>query len=142
MMDLEAVLELDNGRRLSESGGILFYLSEGTPFLPDDRLARAEVLQWMFFEQYSHEPYVAVARFWLHHLEMIEEREKVLPEKHVRGHAALGVMERHLDQHDYFAAGRYTVADEGGFDQARYPALDAWLGRVVTHPGHIPIDQG
>ena len=147
------VLEFDDGQRLSESGAILFYLAEGTPFLPDERLARAEVLQWMFFEQYSHEPYVAVARFWLHLLEMTEERRKALPEKHERGHAALGVMEGHLAEHDYFAAGRYTIADmalyaythvahEGGFDLTGYPAIGAWLGRVAAQPGHIPITQG
>ena len=147
------VLEFDDGQRLSESGAILFYLAEGTPFLPDERWARAEVLQWMFFEQYSHEPYVAVARFWLHLLEMTEERRKALPEKHERGHAALGVMEGHLAEHDYFAAGRYTIADmalyaythvahEGGFDLTGYPAIGAWLGRVAAQPGHIPITQG
>jgi glutathione S-transferase len=147
------VLELDDGRTLSESGAILFYLAEGTPFLPDDRFERGEVLQWMFFEQYSHEPYVAVARFWLHILQMTEEQEKALPEKHARGHAALGVMDRHLADHDYIAAGRYTIADialyaythvahEGGFDLAGYPAIGAWLGRVAAHLGHIPIDRG
>jgi glutathione S-transferase len=106
----------------------------------------------MFFEQYSHEPYVSVARFWLHILQMTEEQEKALPEKHARGHAALRVMDRHLADHDYIVAGRYSIADialyaythvahEGGFDLAGYPAIGAWLGRVAAHPGHIPIDR-
>ena len=146
------VLELGDGHTLSESSAILFYLAEGTPFLPDDRFERGEVLQWMFFEQYSHEPYVSVARFWLHILQMTEEQEKALPEKHARGHAALRVMDRHLADHDYIVAGRYSIADialyaythvahEGGFDLAGYPAIGAWLGRVAAHPGHIPIDR-
>ena len=149
------VLEMDNGESLTESDAILFYLAEGTPFLPSGRLDRARVLQWMFFEQYSHEPNIAVARAWLHvfGLEMTEDRRLALETKRKLGHDALGVMEGHLRQNDYFVGGRYTVADialyaythvahEGGFDLAVYPALRAWIGRVASQPGHIPITQG
>ena len=149
------VLELDDGELLPESDAILFYLAEGTSFLPGDRLGRARVLRWMFFEQYSHEPNIAVARAWVHvfGLEMTEERRAALATKHRLGHDALGVMERHLRENDYFVGGRYTVADialyaythvagEGGFDLGAYPAVRAWIGRVAGQPGHVPITQG
>ena len=148
------VLETDEGEALAESGAILFYLSEGTPFLPDGRLGRARVLRWMFFEQYSHEPNVATPRYWATHgVEMTEERRLSLETKRKLGHDALGVMEGHLRQNDFFVGGRYTVADialyaythvagEGGFDLAGYPAVLAWIDRVAAQPGHIPITQG
>jgi glutathione S-transferase len=147
------LLELDDGRRLAESNAILFYLAEGTALLPDERFARAQVLQWMFFEQYSHEPNVATSRFWLQHLELTPERRAALLEKRRQGDAALAVMEQHLRAHAYFVAGRYSVADialyaythvaeEGGFDLAPYPAIRAWLARVAGQPGHVPITQG
>lgn len=146
------LLELEDGRCLAESGAILFYLAEGTPLLPSDRWARAETLQWMFFEQYSHEPYIAVARRWLAY-EPAEAAEKVrhlVPEWHARGNAALGVMETRLAAHDWFAGGRYSIADialyaythcagEGGFDLSGYPAVSAWLRRVAAEPRHIPL---
>jgi glutathione S-transferase len=146
------VLELDDGRRLAESGAILFYLADGTPFLPGDGFARAEVLQWMFFEQYSHEPYVAVARFWIHSLGKREEWAEKLREKHERGYQALAVMERHLVGRRFFVAERYSVADialyaythvahEGDFDLARFPYVRAWLARVAAAPRHVPITQ-
>ncbi len=141
------VLELDDGRRLAESDAILFYLAEGTPFLPSERFGRAEVLQWMFFEQYSHEPYIAVARR-LRHL----EGQPVPAQLADRGHQALGVMERHLATRRFFVDERYTiadialyaythVADEGGFDLTSYPAVRAWLARVASEPRHVPITQ-
>jgi len=147
------VLELEDGTHLAESDAILFYLAEGTPFLPDDRLGRAQVLQWMFFEQYSHEPSVAVARFWLKHLEMTEARRAALAEKQRQGRAALGVMEGHLEAREFFVGGAYSIADialyaythvagEGGFDLGDFPAIGAWLGRVRAQPGHVPIIQG
>jgi glutathione S-transferase len=146
------VLELADGRRLAESDAILFYLAEGTRFLPDDRFARAQVLQWMFFEQYSHEPHVAVARFWVHCLGKGEEWADRLVEKRERGHQALGVMERHLAGRRYLVTDRYTIADialyayshvahEGGFDLAPYPNVRAWLARVAAEPDHVPITQ-
>ncbi len=149
------VLETDDGEFLAESDAILFYLAEGTPFLPDGRLERARVLRWMFFEQYSHEPNIAVARAWIHvfGLEMTEERRLALEAKRKLGHDALGVMEGHLRQNDYFVGGRYSVADialyaythvahEGGFDLTGYPAIRAWIGRVAARPGYIPITRG
>ena len=146
------VLELEDGTCLAESNAILWYLSEWTRFLPEDRLARAQVLQWMFFEQYSHEPYVAVLRFWTH-AGWLEEKKLLVPEKRERGVAALQVMETHLRGHDFFVGGRYTIADialyaythvagEGGFDLAGLPALRAWLERVRGQPGHVPITKG
>jgi glutathione S-transferase len=149
------LLELDDGRYLAESGAILWYLAEGTPLVPAEKWARAELLQWMFFEQYSHEPYVAVARFWLRFASpaQLETRRHLVPEWHAKGNAALGVMETHLARHDWFADGRYTIADialyaythcaaDGGFDLGRYPAVGAWMQRVVSQPGHITLEEG
>ncbi|HSN34257.1 MAG TPA: glutathione S-transferase family protein [Ideonella sp.] len=143
-------LELEGGSFLPESNAILHYLADGTPLLPSDRLGRARVLQWMFFEQYSHEPYVAVARSILRYQPPDSPRRAELPRLHERGHQALGVMEQHLAREPFFAAGRYTVADislyaythgagDGGFDLARYPALRAWLERVEQQPRHVPM---
>jgi glutathione S-transferase len=149
------VLETEEGTLLPESNAILFFLAEGTPFLPDDRLERARTLQWMFFEQYSHEPNIAVARAWLHvfDVQMTEERRGALEERQKRGYDALGVMEEHLQSNDYFVGGRYSAADislyaythvagEGGFDLGGYPAILAWLERVSSQSGYIPITQG
>ena len=144
---------LPGGESLPESNAILWYLAEGTPYLPADRLGRAQVLRWMFFEQYSHEPFIAVARFWLHFPGGLDDlRRAQLPDKHKGGHAALDVMERHLAKNDFFVGQRYSiadialyaythVADEGGFDLARYPAIQAWMARVKAQPGHVRIDQ-
>jgi glutathione S-transferase len=149
------VLETEEGTLLPESNAILFFLAEGTPFLPDDRLEGARTLQWMFFEQYSHEPNIAVARAWLHvfDVQMTEERRAALEERQKRGYDALGVMEEHLETNDYFVGGRYSVADislyaythvagEGGFDLGGYPAILAWLERVSSQAGYIPITRG
>jgi glutathione S-transferase len=146
------LLELDDGRRLPESGAILWYLTEGTDLQPTDKWARSQMLSWMFFEQYSHEPYIAVARFWLAYAppEELEKKRHLIPEWHAKGNAALGVMEGHLKSHDWFAGGRYSIADialygythvagEGGFDLAEYPHLSRWLSRVAAQPGHIPL---
>ena len=149
------VLETEEGTLLPESDAILYFLAEGTPFLPEDRLGKTRVLQWMFFEQYSHEPNIAVARAWLHvfDVEMTAERRAALEERQKRGYDALGVMEEHLRGNDYFVGGRYSiadvalyaythVADEGGFDLEGFPAVSAWLERVSSQPGYIPITQG
>lgn len=148
------LLEIDDpqgGKRfLAESNAILFYLADGTPLLPSDRFARAEVLQWMFFEQYSHEPYVAVARFWIHSLGKREEWADKLKEKHDRGYQALGVMEKHLRERRYFVGDSYSIADialyaythvahEGDFDRAPFPSVRAWLARVAEEPRHVRI---
>ena len=141
----------DDGRSLGESGAILWYFGEGTRFVPDDRYSRAQVLQWMFFEQYDHEPAIAVARFWLALSGDPDAYADRLPEKHAAGYRALDAMERQLEGKAWLVADAmsladialyaYThVADEGGFDLARYPAIRAWLGRVAAEPGHVSID--
>jgi glutathione S-transferase len=148
------MLELEDGRMLAESDAILWYLAEDTPLCPADRWGRAEALQWMFFEQYSHEPYIAVARFWLAFAppEELEKKRHLVPEWHAKGNAALGVMQAHLAQRDWFAGGRYSIADialygythsaaDGGFDLAAYPAVVAWLSRVTKQPGYIPLAE-
>ena len=143
-------LGLEDGTFLPESNAILNYLAEDTPLLPAERLPRARVLQWMFFEQYSHEPYIAVARYILRYLPPDTPRRADLPRLHERGYQALGVMEQHLAREPYFAAGRYTVADialyaythcaaDGGFDLGRLPAVQRWLDRVRCEPGHVPL---
>jgi len=149
------VLETEEGTLLPESDAILYFLAEGTPFLPEDRLGKARVLQWMFFEQYSHEPNIAVARAWLHvfDVEITLERRAALEARQKRGYDALGVMEEHLEGNDYFVGGRYSVADialyaythvadEGGIDLDGHPAILAWLERVSSQPGYIPITLG
>jgi len=144
------LIELEDGRFLAESGAILFYFAEGTRFLPGDRWKRAEVLQWMFFEQYSHEPYIAVARAWLHLFGLDEERRRQLPQKQNLGYDALAVMERHLIRRETFVGDEPTiadialyaythVADEGGFDLSRFPAVLRWLARIRSLPGYAPI---
>ena len=147
-------LELDDGTVLAESGAILWYLADGTPYLPDGKLARADVLRWMFFEQNMHETSVAEARFITRHPEIDpSRREHILPEKLRRGNVALKLMDQHLARHDFFAAGRYTIADialyaytsvanQGGFDLARYPAIQAWLARIAAQPRFIAGSTG
>jgi glutathione S-transferase len=152
------VLELPDGRCLAESNAILWYLAEGTPFLPfsagdDGRWDRAQVLHWMFFEQYSHEPNIATVRNWVSHgLTMTPERTAALPGKRKWGAAALAVMEQHLRARPFFVGDRYTIADlalyaythvahEGGFDLAPYEALRAWLARVAAQPRHLKITE-
>ncbi len=141
-------LVLDDGRPLGESGAILNYLAEGTEYIPEGLYDRAKMLQWMFFEQYSHEPYVAVPRFWL--TKGIEVDPETLAERQRVGYLAFDAMESHLAGHDYLAAERYTIADialyaythvahEGGFDMGGYPAIAAWIERVASQPNHIPI---
>ncbi len=146
-------LEIEPDKLLSESNAIMSYLAEGTPFLPNDRYARAQLLQWMFFEQYNHEPNIATSRYWIQHLELTADRKAGLEQKRPLGYAALAVMEQHLATRSFFVNEQYTiadialyaythVADEGGFDLSRYPAIRAWLERVRTQPRHILITQG
>ena len=143
-------LELEDGGFLPESGAILHYLAEGTPLLPADKLAHARCLQWMFFEQYSHEPCIAVARAILRYQPPDSPRRAELPKLQERGHKALAVMEQHLKGAPFFAGERYSIADialyaythcaaDGGFDLAAYPAVSAWLARVKGIPGHVPL---
>jgi len=142
----------EDGRRLAQSDAILFYFAEGTPLLPADRFGRAEALQWMFFEQYSHEPQIAVARFWIHSLDKRGEWADRLQEKWQKGYQALDAMERHLNDRKFFVGERYSIADialyaythvaeEGDFDLGRYPRIRAWLDRVADQPGHVLITQ-
>jgi glutathione S-transferase len=144
------LLELEDGSTLAESNAIQWYLASGTPLLPADARAQAEVLQWMFFEQYSHEPNIAVLRFWHFADELSEHAPEEIAAKVAGGEGALDVMQGHLAVHDYFAGGAYSIADialyaythvaeEGGFRLARWPAVEAWLERVRGQPGHVPI---
>jgi glutathione S-transferase len=142
-------LVLDDGRPLAESNAILCYFAEGTPYLPEDRYERAQVLQWLFFEQYSHEPSIAVVRFWVAYSGAPPPQAEVESRRRA-GYAALDAMERHLSDRAFHVGERFTVADislyaythvaaEGGFELARYPAIRAWLERVAGQPGHVPI---
>jgi glutathione S-transferase len=146
-------LVLDDGRPLAESGAILWYFGEGTRFVPDDRFARAKVLQWMFFEQYTHEPAIAVVRFLVAYSGEPERYAKVIDRKTVDGYRALDALERHLARsgEPYVVGAAPTLADialyaythvahEGGFELDRYPAIGEWLERVASEPGHVPIE--
>jgi glutathione S-transferase len=142
-------LVLDDGRPLAESNAILFYFAQGTPYLPEDRYELAQVLQWLFFEQYSHEPNIAVVRFWVAYSGAPPAEEEIEAKRRA-GYAALDAMERHLTERTFHVGERYTIADialyaythvaaEGGFELTRYPATRAWLDRVAEQPGHVPI---
>jgi glutathione S-transferase len=144
------MIELDDGRVLVESNAILFWLAEGTPYLPDDGWQRAQALSWMFFEQYSHEPYIAVARFICGWTPPDSPRRAELPRLRERSHEALKVMERHLTSTAWFTGERYGVADvalfaythvapHGGVALDGYPGIRAWLARVQSTPGFVPM---
>ena len=143
-------LVFDDGRALAESNAILCYFADGTPYLPDDRFERAQVLQWLFFEQYVHEPNIAVVRFWVA-FARDQPPPAELAARRRAGYAALDALEGHLAaDRDYLVGDAYTVADialyaythvagDGGFDLAGYPAIGAWLERVAGQAGHVPI---
>ena len=141
----------DDGRMLSESGAILYHFARDTAFFPNDLWDQANVLRWVFFEQYSHEPYIAVNRHWKLHLSAEEQAALAsrIADNHARGERALAIMEQQLSAHDWLAAGCCTIADialyaythtagEGGFDLAPYPGIRRWLGRVAAQPRYIP----
>ena len=141
------LLELDDGRRLAESNAILCYLAEGTPFLPSDSWQRAQTLQWLFFEQYSHEPCIAVARFIRGWLPPDHPRQVEVPALLQKGAQVLAVMEQHLAGREWFVGDSYGIADialyaythcagDGGFELATFPNIRAWLERVQAQPGH------
>jgi glutathione S-transferase len=144
-------LELDNGEYLAESNAILWYFGDGSPYVPHDPLARARVLQWMFFEQYELEPTVAVARFWI---TLLGEREKYAAELESKwrgGNRALSALDGHLDRRDWLVGDGFTIADislyaythladEGDFDLGRYPQVQAWIERVAAVPGYVPLE--
>jgi glutathione S-transferase len=142
-------LVLDDGRPLAESNAILVYFGEGTPYVPEDRYERAQVLQWLFFEQYSHEPYIAVVRFWVAYSGAPPADAEVEARRR-GGYAALDAMERHLSDRPFLVGERFTVADislyaythvagEGGFDLSGYSGIGVWLDRVAAQPGHVPM---
>jgi glutathione S-transferase len=147
------LLELEGGRLLAESNAILVYLAEGTPFLPDDRFERAEVLRWMFFEQHSHEPALAAARWWLSLVRGGRElKTHDIDQWMEQGYQALRLMERHLARNQFFVGGRASIADialyahthvapEGDFDLSAFPAVTDWLARVASEPGHLGMTQ-
>ncbi|HEX2703652.1 MAG TPA: glutathione S-transferase family protein [Solirubrobacteraceae bacterium] len=140
---------LDDGRAIAESNAIIYYFASGTPYLPEDAYERAKVLQWLFFEQYSHEPYIAVVRFWVAFAPRPPGSEEI-EARRASGYLALEAMERALSAAQFLVGGCYTIADialyaythvagEGGFELERYPAVRAWLGRVAEQPGHVLI---
>lgn len=146
-------IEFDDGKLLFESNAIISYFAEGTPFVPIDRFQRAQILQWLFFEQYSHEPYIASVRYLVMHPDVADTRRTILDSMmRPRGYDALAVMETHLKSREWFVGERYSVADialyaythvadEGGFDLAGNPAIRAWLERVKAQPRYIPITR-
>jgi glutathione S-transferase len=145
-------LEYEPGRYLVESNAILVYLADGSGFWPQQRLERAQALQWMFFEQYSHEPYIAVARFICTMLPAQDARRAELPRLHERGYQALAVMEQHLARSQFFVGSAYSIADialyaythaasDGGFDLQRFAAVRAWLVRVESQPRFLPMPK-
>ena len=144
------VLITPEGETLIESNAILCYLAENTPFMPQDRLERARVMQWLFYEQYSHEPFIATSRFWLFCSGTPEKFTDKVAEKREGGLKALALMDSHLAGKTYMAAETYTIADialyaythvahEGGFPLDDYPNIQKWLDRIAAHPRHIPI---
>lgn len=146
------MVELDDGRRLAESNAIIYYLAQGSDYWPQDRFSGAQALQWMFFEQYSHEPYIAVSRYIMTHLPDDHPRRAELPGLKPRGEHALAVMDRHLATRAYFAGERFCIADialyaythvaaEGGFELAPFGSVTAWLVRCEAQPRYIPITQ-
>ncbi len=144
------LLELDDGRCLSESNAILNYLAAGSALIPQDNWLKAKVLQWQFFEQYSHEPYIAVARFINLYLGLPDDKKEEYESKQAGGHKALKVMEEQLKQSDFLVNNQLSVADislyaythvahEGGFDISQYPFIQQWLKRVSALPQHLPM---
>lgn len=145
------LLELDDGRCISESNAILNYLSEGSSLSSENAYEKAKILQWQFFEQYSHEPYIAVARFISKYLGLPNERKEEYKSKQVGGHKALKVMEEQLLQTDYLVGNRLSIADislygythvagEGGFDLSGYPSIKKWLNRIMNHDNYVGME--
>jgi glutathione S-transferase len=146
------LLEIAPDKFLAESNAILYYLSQGTDFFPSDSYAQAQVMQWLFFEQYSHEPFIATARYWISILKQPEKHQEQLQHKHRLGYVALNVMDKHLNNHNFFVGETYTIADislyaythvaaEGGFDLNQFPAILAWFKRIEAQPRHILISE-
>ncbi|MGF1494433.1 MAG: glutathione S-transferase family protein [Microcoleaceae cyanobacterium] len=148
-------VEFESGQFLAESNAVLYYFSQGTPFFPTDTWQQAQVMQWMFFEQYSHEPFIATSRYWISILGKAEEYREELRRKQEPGYAALNVMEQHLSRNhsssrNFFVGDQYTIADiclfaythvahEGGFDLTRFPTIQAWIEQMQNQPNFIGI---
>ena len=144
------MVELDDGRILTESNAVLFWLAEGTRYFAGDAWQRAQTLSWMFFEQYSHEPYIAVARFICGWTPLDSPRRADLPQLREKGRQGLGVMERHLSANPWFSGAEYGIADialfaythcaaDAGFDLSVWPSVQDWLARVRAQPGFVPM---
>ncbi len=144
-------LVLDDGRALAESNAIIWYFADGTEYLPEDRFERAKVMQWLFFEQYDHEPTLAVVRFWVAFAATPPPAAEI-DARRAAGHRALDALERGLGDAPFLVGGRYSIADialyaythvapEGGFDLSGYPAIGAWMARIAGQPGHVTIDS-
>jgi glutathione S-transferase len=143
------VLEIARDRFISESNAILYFLSQGTEYFPEDKYQQTQVMQWLFFEQYSHEPNIATPRFWITH-QLDKDKREQIKQKQKLGYAALNVMEQHLKNHNFFVADKYTIADialyaythvaeEGGFNLVEFPAILTWFKRIQFQPRHILI---
>ncbi len=146
------LLEIAPDTYISESNAILYYLSQGTEYFSQDKYQQAQIMQWLFFEQYSHEPNIATPRFWITELKQAEQYQKEIEQKRKLGYAALNVMEQHLKERDFFVANKYTIADialyaythvaeEGGFDLTKFPAINAWFSRIESQPKYIKISD-
>ncbi|PZD71813.1 Disulfide-bond oxidoreductase YfcG [Acaryochloris thomasi RCC1774] len=146
------VLQVSEGVSLPESNAALWYLACDTPLCPTSKLEQAQVLQWMFFEQYSHEPFIATSRYWISILKAADAYREQLEEKRPKGYAALDVMEQHLAHNSFFVGDAYSIADialygythvahEGGFDLQAYPAIRGWLERILRSQNYIPISH-
>lgn len=144
------VLEIAPDTFISESNAILYYLSQETEYFPEDKYQQAQVMQWLFFEQYSHEPNIATPRFWITELKQADRYQKEIEQKRKLGYAALNVMEQHLKEHDFFVTNQYTIADialyaythvaeEGGFDLTKFFAINDWFKRIESQPRYITI---
>ncbi len=146
------LLEIAPDEFISESNAILYYLSQGTEYFPQDKYQQAQVMQWLFFEQYSHEPNIATTRYWISILNKADEYQAQIKQKQQLGYAALNVMEQHLKTHNFLVADKYTIADiglyaythvaeEGRFDLTKFPAILAWFERVQSQPKYIAISE-
>lgn len=144
------LLALPDGRYLSESNAILFYLADGSEYFSGDTYSRAEILQWMFFEQYSHEPYIATSRFIVKYLGNPSDKQASIEEKKAGGIKSLEVMEQQLSNHAFIAGGHFNiadialfaythVADEGGFGLEEFPAIREWIERITGRPNYVPM---
>lgn len=146
------ILEIASGRFISESNAILYYLARDTEYFPQDKYQQAQVMQWLFFEQYSHEPNIATPRYWISVLQQPDKYQEQIKQKQQLGNAALKIMEQHLKNHDFLVENKYTIADislyaythvaqEGGFNLSKFPAIESWLPRIAAQPRYLKISD-